>query len=155
MSLFALLLQSETSLELDTRHVLELVLTHDLVEIYAGDTYAHDWAAREAAKEREAEAATRLFAELPEDLGRELRGWWDEFEAGETPEAAYARAMDRLQAFAQNVFSGGRSWRERGTTESMTRRLNAAPMSLDPTLEAVFESLYNRARQGEMFSPEA
>jgi putative hydrolase of HD superfamily len=152
MAIYALLLHRETAISLDIGHVLELVLTHDLVEIYAGDTYAHDWAAREAARASEAEAAVRLFSQLPPDLGLELRGWWEEFEGGATSEAAYARAVDRLQAFAQGVFSGGRSWRERGVTEAMTLRLNESAMGVDPAIRAAYESLYERARRLELFA---
>ena len=147
MSLFALLLHRETALQLDIGHVLELILTHDLVEIYACDTYAHDRAAREAAKARERDAAEKLFALLPGDQGHELHAWWREFETGDTPEARYARTMDRLQAFAQNVFSGGRSWRERRTTEEMTRLLNADAIASDPAIARVYERLYERALQ--------
>lgn len=154
MALFALLLYRETALDLDIAHVLELILTHDLVEVYAGDTFAHDHAARLAARAREEEAAQRLFALLPDDLREQVHGWWHEFEGGETPEARFARAMDRLQAFAQNIFAGGRSWRERDVTEEMTRTLNAGPISIDPALEDVFQILYERGRENYLWSPD-
>src|SRR5579884_2533008 len=87
MALFALVLAGETKLELDLARVLELVLVHDLVEIIAGDTPAYDLAARELAKEREAQAATELFGMLPPDMRDRFHADWEEFEAGETEEA--------------------------------------------------------------------
>lgn len=143
--MFALLLCSETDLELDIGHVLELALVHDLVEIYAGDTYVHLTADRIEAMVREQEAAERLFPQLPPDLARRLRSWWDEFELGESPEARFARAMDRLQGFAQNIFAGGRVWRERAVTEEMTRQVNRDAIELHPVLDEVYRALYERA----------
>jgi len=148
MCLFAMLLHGESDLEPDLRRVLELCLVHDLVEIGAGDTDAHDAEGQEDEREREERAADELFSLLPGDLGRWLRRLWDEYEEARTPEARFAKALDRLQALAQNVFSGGRSWRERGVTEEMTRTLNAVgALELDPSLAPVFEALLDRARR--------
>ncbi len=148
MCLFAMLLHGESDLEPDLRRVLELCLVHDLVEIGAGDTDAHDTEGQKDKREREERAADELFSLLPEDLGRWLRGLWDEYEEARTPEARFARATDRLQALAQNVFGGGRSWRERGVTEEMTRTLNTADvLDRDPSLAPVFEALLDRARR--------
>src|SRR3954468_23381577 len=87
MGLFALLLHKELGFDVDLGRVLTLVLVHDLVEIHAGDTYAYDDAASTGQAEREIAAAELLFANLPDDLGASLHAWWQEFEAGETPEA--------------------------------------------------------------------
>lgn len=141
MSLFALLLQREVRFPLDSARVLELIALHDLVEIEAGDTFA-----------REEAAADRLFAQLPGDLRERVRGRWDEYEAGQTPEARFARAIDKLQACAQNVFAGGRVWRERGVTERMSRAYNRDAMALDPSLAAAFEALYARAGRERLWS---
>ena len=152
MCLFAMLLHGESDLEPDLRRVLELCLVHDLVEIGAGDTDAHDAEGQKNKRGREERAADELFSLLPEDLGRWLRGLWDEFEEAETPEARFARAMDRLQALAQNVFARGRSWRERNVTEEMTRALNSSgAVDLDPSLAPVFGALLDRARREGMW----
>jgi putative hydrolase of HD superfamily len=89
-----------------------MLLVHDIVEIDADDTFAFDVAANESKAERELAAATRLFAMLPDDLGREFRGLWDEFEANATPSARFANALDRLQGLVQNDAGGdGGTWR--------------------------------------------
>ena len=92
-----------------------MVLIHDIVEIDAGDTYAYDPVGRQTQRQRETEAADRLFGLLPEDQCRRLRDLWEEFEAGQTPEAAFARAMDNLQPTMLNAAAGGRSWLEHST----------------------------------------
>jgi len=145
MAMFALLLQKELSIEIDIEHTLKLILTHDLVEIYAGDTPAFDEAGHLDKEEREERAAHSLFAQLPEDLRTQIYDWWKEFEACRTPEARYARAVDKLQSFAQNVFSQGRNWRENGVRAEKSRVINGAAREFDPALTQAFELLYQRA----------
>ena len=53
--------------ELDLMRVLQMALVHDLVEIYADDTYAYDADANRTQAAREEAAADRLFSILPED----------------------------------------------------------------------------------------
>ena len=87
-----------------------MILTHDLVEVYAGDTYAYDEEGKKTQKQRELAAADRLYSLLPEDQAQDLRALWDEFEAGETPEARFARTMDNLQPMMLNVAAEGLAW---------------------------------------------
>ncbi|MDQ3693891.1 MAG: Lrp/AsnC ligand binding domain-containing protein [Chloroflexota bacterium] len=68
-----------------------------------------------------------------------------DWEATRTPEARFAKAMDRLQVLAQNAFTRGRMWRERGVTEAMSRTKNREAMAFDPWLAQAFEALYRRA----------
>ncbi len=150
--LFALLLHRDLARQVDLGHVLALLTVHDLVEIYAGDTFGYDAEGRRDKAQREAEAADQLFGVLPPDLAAMMRGWWEEFETARTPEARFAKAMDRLQVLAQNVFTQGRMWRERGVTEAMSRTKNREAMALDPWLARTFEELYRRADQERLWA---
>ncbi len=98
--------------------VLELVTVHDLVEIDAGDTFAHDPEANATKAERELAAAERIFNLLPSDQAARVRALWDEFEAGATEEARFANALDRVQALCQNMQSGGGSWSAHAVTRA-------------------------------------
>ena len=92
LALFALVLADQAEPGVDIDRVIRMLLLHDLVEIDAGDHPIHgnhDRAAQEAA---ERAAADRIFALLPEDQAGPFRALWDEFEAGETPDARFARA---------------------------------------------------------------
>jgi len=102
----------------DLLHALRLVTIHDLVEIDAGDTFAYDTAQHESKEERELAAAERIFGMLPPDAGTQLRGWWNEFEAMQTPSARFANALDRLQPLLLNMESGGGSWRSHRVARS-------------------------------------
>src|SRR5690242_16651957 len=109
----------------DIAHAIELLLVHDVVEIDADDTFAFDVAANVDKKTRETAAANRLFGLLPDDVGRELRALWDEFEAGITEEARFANALDRFQALLLNDAAGdGGTWHAHGVTrEAVLRRM--------------------------------
>lgn len=145
MAVYALLLRDELGFEADLTRTLCLILVHDLVEIYAGDTFAYDDAALAGQAERENEAAARLFSTLPDDLRDRVDGWWREFEEGATPEARFARALDRLQAFTQNVVSGGRSWRENGVTKDRTFMRMDEALKSDSAIRYLVEKGYDRA----------
>jgi putative hydrolase of HD superfamily len=101
---------------------LRLVLLHDLVEIYAGDTFLYDTVGETDQSVREEEAADRLFALLPADQAVEFRELWNEFEARKTPEARFAKAMDRLQPLLLNFNNKGGTWRTPGVTDADVRQ---------------------------------
>jgi putative hydrolase of HD superfamily len=144
MALCALLLETEIAAKADIGRVLSMVLVHDLVEIHAGDAFAYDPAAREAAVAKEEAAARQLFGSLPADLGARLEGLWREFETRATPEARIAYACDRLQGFLQVYLSGGKSWAEAHVTREMTRQRTAPAREADPFVEALVERIYAR-----------
>jgi len=94
----------------DLHRVVQMALVHDLVEIYAGDTFAYDEKGYESKEEREAEAADKLFSLLPSEQATEYRALWEEFDRMESPDALYASAIDRLQPFLNNYLTNGHTW---------------------------------------------
>ena len=124
MAVMTLLLSEYSNEEIDVLRTISLLLIHDLVEIYAGDTYAYDETGKQSQREREEQAADRLFGMLPEDQGRYMRDLWEEFEAEETREAKFARTMDHLQPMMLNDASEGKSWQEHGVRLSQILRRN-------------------------------
>jgi len=114
MAVMALLLQEYSNVEVDTLKVVSILLIHDLVEVYAGDTFAYDEEGKKSQRERELAAAEKLFAQLPVDLGRKFRALWDEFEEWESDEAKFAHTLDNFQPLMLQHASKGRAWREGG-----------------------------------------
>ena len=145
LALWAMLLRDEIGFKADLLRTLELVLTHDLVEIYAGDTYAFDEAAVAGQKAREEEAAEALFSSLPNDLAGKFRGLWDEFEEARTLEARFAKALDHLQGFTQNCISKGKSWKENGISRERTFLRTDPPRETDPLFAEILDHLYDVA----------
>lgn len=111
LALMVLLLAEYANEPINVERTLKLVLVHDLVEIYAGDTCLFDDAARQTQAERERAAAQRLFALLPADQEAEFHALWDEFEERHTPEAKFAKALDRFQPLLLNAGNEGGTWR--------------------------------------------
>lgn len=112
MAIMAYLLREYSNREIDILKVIMMLLTHDLVEIDAGDTYAYDEEGKKTKKAREEKAAERIYGLLPREQQEELRALWDEFEAGETQEAKFAHTMDNIQPIMLNAASDGKGWRE-------------------------------------------
>lgn len=125
LALMAVLLKEYSNEEVDLSKVIPMVLAHDLVEIDAGDTYAYDEEGLNTQREREGRAADRIYALLPEDQRKKLRDIWEEFEAGETPEAKFAHTMDNLQPAMLNAVNNGVSWKEHGIAMSQIMKRNA------------------------------
>jgi len=116
LAVMTILLQEYAETPVDLLRVLKMVLIHDIVEIDAGDAALYDEAGNADKAERELAAADRLFSLLPRDQAEEIRDLWQEFEARITPEARFARALDRVQPILHNYHTGGRTWRELGVT---------------------------------------
>jgi putative hydrolase of HD superfamily len=99
---------------LNLLQVIKLLLTHDLVEIDAGDTYCYDESGVQDQRERETRAADRIFKILPGDQAKSFRALWDEYEDRKTPESKFANALDRFQPLLHNYFTHGHAWRKHG-----------------------------------------
>lgn len=140
MAIMTMLLGEYANEEIDRYRTMSMLLIHDLIEIYSGDTYCYDEAGKESQRERELQAADRLFGMLPEDQALYMRSLWDEFEEGDTPEARFARTMDRIQPTMLNRSSGGISWLEHDIAISQVLKRNA--ISADGS-----EVLWNYAKE--------
>ena len=124
--MMALVLTEHADEPVELLPVLQMLAVHDVVEIDAGDTYIFDTEGATSKAEREQAAADRIFALLPADQGAHLRARWEEFEAGVTPEARFARSLDRLMPLLHNLETSGRSWQEHGIRPEQVRQLNAS-----------------------------
>ncbi|MGL5918542.1 MAG: HD domain-containing protein [Cetobacterium sp.] len=111
MALVALTIREYFEGELDLEKTLKMILIHDLVEIYAGDTPAFG-AQRPDKAEEELKAAKKVFSLLPEDQREYFLTLWIEFENCETNEAKFANVCDRYQGFMQNLTSDGHTWKK-------------------------------------------
>ena len=114
LALYALTLADQAAPGVDINRVIRMLLLHDLVEIDVGDVPIHSQNgtahASDATQQSESRAADRIFGLLPPDLARDFRALWDEFEAAETPDARFAKSLDRVQPVMANLKSGGGTW---------------------------------------------
>ena len=124
MAIMTLLLKEYANEEIDVLKTVTMLLIHDLVEVYAGDTYAYDEEGKKTQAEREAKAADKLYGILPEDQGEYFKSIWLEFEEQKTSEAKFARTMDCFQPLMLNDATNGRAWKEHDVRRSWVMNRN-------------------------------
>lgn len=112
LAVMALVLSGHSNKPIDVLKVVKMVLIHDLVEIDAGDTFIYDTSKNHSNTDEERMAAKRIFGLLPEAQAEEFILVWEEFEAGQTDEAKFARTMDRFEPLLQNTSNNGGTWAE-------------------------------------------
>lgn len=122
LAIAAAVLAEYSNEPVDIAKVMKMVLVHDAVEIYAGDTYCYDDEGAKTKEAREKAAAEKIFGTLPEEQAAEYRALWDEFERNDTPEARFSNAMDRIQPLLLNYSREGYSWKEHGVNSSQVRK---------------------------------
>ena len=141
VALMAEVLAEHAEPPVNASRVIRMLLVHDLVEIDAGDTFAYDTGANSDREAREQKAADRIFGQLPDPQGRELRTLWDEFERGNTADARAAVALDRLQPLLLNHRTNGGSWRTHGVRRAQVlarmEPIRVALPAVWPTVEAI------------------
>lgn len=135
IAMMANVLQQYADEPINISRVVIMLLIHDIVEIDAGDTFA--FAQQEdldGQEDKEIKAANRLFGLLPESQFNELKQLWLEFEAAETNDARFAKAMDRVLPLIQNMANEGGSWVRHKVKKSQVLDRNKYLNGLTPTL---------------------
>ena len=157
LAVMALTLADHAPPGTDIGRVTAMLLLHDLVEIDAGDLFAYADAAQQSRQEQaERAAADRIFALLPPDQAASFRGLWDEFEERRTPEARFARGLDRLQPMLANLKAGGGTWLEHGITADQVLTKVQLIEDGSPSLGRYARDLVDRAvREGLLAPPRA
>jgi len=126
-----------------------MALLHDIVEIDVGDVLVYDLAARDAIAEKEAVAAKRLFGLLPSGQGSQFLSLWQEYEAGETADARFAGALDRILPVIMNLYDEGRAWLENDIAlEQVLPRMTKAAQAMPELWQYVESQLYLAQEKG-------
>lgn len=147
ISLMCLLFKDYAPKNCDVNKSIQMCLVHDLVEIYAGDTFAYDTKANIDKEKREQEAADKLFSTLPDHLAQELRALWEEFDEMQTPESIFAASMDRIQPYLHNTLTDGHTWKEGHPTEEMVNNRIGIAVQTIPELKDWYTKNIERAKK--------
>ena len=151
IALMALTLQEYAAADnVDIERVMKMALVHDLVEIYAGDTFAYDTEGYQDKLTREQASADRVFGLLPPDLGAEYRALWEEFDRMETPDAMYASAIDRFQPFFINTKTDGYTWVRHGgiLVSQVYQRMEPVKTAIPALWEYVEQGIRDAVEKG-------
>ncbi|MEM7671754.1 MAG: HD domain-containing protein [Verrucomicrobiota bacterium] len=125
----------------DTMRVVRMLLIHDIVEIDAGDVFIYDEIGQAEKAVKEDEAFERIFGLLPDDQRLYFRKHWDEFENGESAEARFARAIDRMMPLLHNVYTDGAAWKAHKVKPEQVYKINRVIEEGSPKLWAFVKSL--------------
>lgn len=135
IALSAQILQEYALAKVNITRVMSMLLIHDIVEIDAGDLFAFaDPSALVEQADKEIAAAERLFGLLPEKQSSIYNALWLEFEAAQTNDARFAKAMDSLIPLLQNMRNQGGSWVRHKVKKSQVLSRNQKLEGLAPIL---------------------
>lgn len=148
--LLAVLLQEFADEPLDMLKILKMLAIHDIPEVVSGDVFVYDQT--DAHCEAEERGAVEIFSLLPENMQEDLLGLWQEFEKGITPEARFAKALDRFQPYLCNLNNGGGSWLEFGISLQAMLRRNADVRKGSRALWDYLESTARIANEDGLFA---
>lgn len=131
----AMMLKDYAAEKIAIDRVIMMILLHDLVEIDAGDMFAFAQEQDHAEQAlKELAAAKRIFGLLPEAQAQNYLELWLEFEAAETADARFAKAMDRVLPVFQNMQNKGGSWARHGVTKQQILARNVLLKDCAPVL---------------------
>ncbi len=110
-SLMAVLFSDNMPDDVNANRVLQMIVVHDLAEAIAGDVPSFALGGRFNERQTEEAAAIETICNaLPRNVSARIRGLWHEFEAGVSPSARYARALDHLEVQIQHNLSHIATW---------------------------------------------
>ncbi len=94
--------------EIDASHAIEICLVHDLAEYVTGEIDSYRIHKGEITKEQKYDLELKAMEEFKERLpvGQKIYRLWREFEEQQTPEAQYARALDKMEVLIHMMFEG-------------------------------------------------
>ncbi|SHI26299.1 HD domain-containing protein [Ferrimonas marina] len=151
--LSALMLHPYADKPVNIDRVIKMLLIHDLGEIDAGDTIIYASETPEN-KQAEEQGVKRLLALLPSSVAEGYLALWQEFEAGDSDDARFARAIDRVPPLLHNLNGDGHSWRKHDVSKEMVLRVNSRIGEGVPALWQLLQRQLDQAEQDGLLRSE-
>jgi putative hydrolases of HD superfamily len=126
---------------LDKDQLIRFALVHDLVEVYAGDTYIYADASIIATKKaRETKALQQLEKEWPDfpDMLAAIHA----YETRGSDEAKFIYALDKIMPIMVIFLSGGYTWKKEGITHDLLHEVKQHKVAVSPEIESYYNQLY-------------
>ncbi|WP_444942200.1 HD domain-containing protein [Microbulbifer sp. ZKSA004] len=124
VSLIALMLKDYTNERIDISRVVKMLLIHDLGEIGAGDQIVYQPLTDEQ-QSSETQSLAQTLSILPDKLSAEFIALWEEFEEGVSPDAKFAKAIDRVPPLLHNIYGNGHSWQKHNISKEQVFTVNS------------------------------
>jgi putative hydrolase of HD superfamily len=142
MAMMAWYITDVFALPLNKDRVIQYALVHDLVEVYAGDTYIFDAEAKKTKVAREAAALEKIkedFREFP-SLAQTI----EVYEKQNDSESQFVKSLDKVLPMLTNYRQGGSLWREMNASfsEAVAYKRDKVPEGTE--LRALLEEIIAR-----------
>ena len=141
LAMLAWYIAGNSSLALNKDLVLRYALVHDLVEVYAGDTYLYskNQDDHDSKQEREESARLRIVDEFP--LFADLHTTILQYEKREDDESRFVYVLDKIHPVIQIYLDKGRMWKEQKVTLSMLLEKKKDKIDISPELIPIWNEL--------------
>lgn len=140
----ALMLKDYADETINIDRVIKMLLIHDLGEIDAGDKIVYESETAEQ-KNKEWKGVKRVLDILPNQQGEEYLVLWEEFELGESADAKYAKAIDRIPPLLHNINDDGYGWKKHNIPKEKVLNFNQQRISAGG--EKIWEGVEAKLRQ--------
>jgi len=140
----ALMLKDYANDPINIDRVIKMLLIHDLGEIDAGDTIIYASETQEN-KDKEEAGVKRLLDMLPIGQGAQYLDLWREFELGESHDAKYAKAIDRVPPLLHNINDEGHTWQKHNIPKEKVFDINSRIGKGSTKLWEVIKTKLNKA----------
>jgi putative hydrolase of HD superfamily len=141
LAMLAWYILSNNSFNLNKDLVIKYALIHDLVEVYAGDTflYSKDQNEHNSKNDREESARLRIKEEFLsfEDLHETISNYENKKDA----ESNFVYVLDKIHPVIQLYLDNGRMWKEREVTLAMLIEKKKSKAQLSPELLPLWNEL--------------
>lgn len=132
MLIIAFLLKEKIAPEVNMQRVYELIIFHDIAEVFTGDLFKYDKNFSQDKKQQDEEVAfENLKKLLPPRLQQNFDQVYKEYNERITPESKYVKAIDQLSATLQNYFSNGYAWKKYGISKKKIEEDNRKATEFD------------------------
>ncbi len=143
VALLAIVLAPEMDYKINIGKVVMMLTIHDIAEIEAGDHHA--WRPKLQNKTKlERTGLKKLVKSLPKKQQEEILSLWEEYEAKKTPEAKFAKAVDKLETIDQHNLADIKTWNKREKTYNLIHGTEEVKYS--KTLQSLKDLIDNQSR---------
>jgi len=149
LAMLAWYLNETYQINLEQDKLFKYALAHDLVEVYAGDTYFYhnNEQVLKDKIERELEAAHKIKEEFPDFS--ELHEIIKQYESRADVESKFIYALDKMEPVLNIYLDKGRTWRKNNVTLEMLEIAKTPKVAIDPTIKKIFKDLVQKLKEEE------
>ncbi len=149
LAMLAWYIKDAGNLNLDTDLLIKYALVHDLVEVYAGDTYFYtkDKDHASSKEKREKDAQKKLKRNFPEF--KELHSLIEKYEQKNDKESKFIYALDKIIPILNIYIDKGRSWKKDKVTFDMLVEKKTKKVKASKEVEDIFKQILSILRKNK------